>query len=427
KIGKKGWWPIFEEKIFDSISLSGKHDEVLLSVISALDKNTTRSKFYNLVGEDVYKNYSKTYQRHFFNYNSRYLYSSSSGGNANDILSDDAEEKLPEELKVKIRESKDVIVEKTLEELVEDYRDKPARRFKTGKVKRDGREVKRDLKEWEEEFKENEITLDNPEEIKNEAGLIIGIKDGKKTYDIKEEKEGGNIINVVYGPSDLSFPAMLAITGLYADWQGLCRVNIGSKEGSDGGGEDGKKNDIIDFESNNKTVDEKVIKEALFEDGDGEKTGDIKIWTLDDVKNKDPNNLNNLLIIDKDNEDAALIIRGAVKELFSWKPQNIDTAVNELNSKSKTIPDELSKNFKEFNRELNIYQKDKVNENKNMWKLQTQKDKINNIADYICYYIEKSNNNFKIYSDESHKLRVKMAKENEKKTLKIYKKRWEKF
>lgn len=427
KIGKKGWWPIFEEKIFDSISLSGKHDEVLLSVISALDKNTTRSKFYNLVGEDVYKNYSKTYQRHFFKYNSRYLYSSSSGGNAKDILSDGAEEKLPEELKVKIRESTDVIVEKTLEEWVEDYRDKPARRFKTDKVKRDGREVKRDLKEWEEEFKENEITLDNPEAIKNEAGLIIGIKDGKKTYDIKEEKEGGNIINVIYGPSDLSFPAMLAITGLYADWQGLCRVNIGSKDGSDGGGEDGKKNDIVDFESNNKTVDENVIKEALFKEGDGEKTGDIKICTLDDVKNKDPNNLNNLLIIDKDNEDAAFIIRGAVKELFSWEPQNIDTAVNELNSKSKTIPDELSKNFKEFNRKLNIDQKDKVNENKNMWKLQTQKDKINNIADYICYYIEKSNNNFKIYSDESHELRVKVAKENEKKTLKIYKKRWEKF
>jgi hypothetical protein len=412
KIGKKGWWPIFEENIFDSISLSGKHDEVLLSVISALEGNI-KNKFGDLIG-DVYNKYFKTYQRHFFKYNSRYLYSSSSGGNAKAILCDDAEEELPEELKDKIREQPSEIVEVTLKEWVEEDRNKPVLLFITGRRKRD-------LEAWKEEFlKKKEITLNNPQEIKN-GDELTAIKDDEETYIIKEK---GTNINV-YRFSALSFPEMLAIAGLYADWQGLFRrrADIASNGGLDESGKESKA--YLDFE-NNEEINVGKLKKALFKNSNHDDIK-FKICMSDEVpSNESPN----LLIIDKVKEDAVLIIRCAAKDLFPWdakagEGKGSNTAKKNLNN--GIIPKKLEGKFKEEGEEVTNtnYKLIPIN---GRWKLQKEEE-IKSSTDYVRYYIdyETKNDVFKISSDESHELRVKAAAENKEKTLKIYKKRGEKF
>ena len=412
KIGKKGWWPIFEEKIFDSISLSGEHDEVLISAISAFEGDI-KDKFGNLVG-DAYNKYFKTYQRQFFKYNSRYLYSS--GVNAEDILSDDAEKELPEELKDKIREQPGEIEEETLKEWVEEDRNKPVLLFTIGSGKRD-------LEAWKEEFSEKaEITLNNPQEIKN-GDELTAIKDGEKTYVIKEE---GTNINV-YRSSALSFPAMLVIAGLYVDWQGLFRrrADIASNGGSDESGKESKT--YLDFE-NDEEINVGKLKKALFKNSNPDDI-DFKICTSDEVQS---NGSPNLLIIDKDNEDAALIIRRAAKDLFAWKAkagegEGSDDAKKDLNN--KRIPNGLKEMFKREREEVTDKNYNPIRINDSRWELQKKEEEIKSSTDYVRYYIdyETINDDFKISSDESHKLRVKAAAENKEKTLKIYKKRGEKF
>jgi hypothetical protein len=353
KIGKKGWWPIFEEKIFDSISLSGKHDELLLSAISAFEGDI-KDKFGNLVG-DAYNKYFKTYQRQFFKYNSLYLYSS--GVNAEDILSDDAEKELPEELKDKIRKQTDKIKGETLENWVKEDRSHPH-------------------------------------------------------------------------PSALSFPEMLAIAGLYADWQGLFRrrADIASNGGPDESGKESRLD--LDFE-NNEEINVGKLKKALFKNSNPDDI-DFKICTSDEVPS---NGSPNLLIIDKDKEDAVLIIRCAAKDLFTWdakagEGKGSDTAKKDLNK--GIIPKELEEMFKREREEVtNTNYKlivDPINDSR--WKLQKREEEIKSCTDYVCYYIDYKtiNDDFKISSDETHNsLRVKAAAENKEKTLKIYKKRGEKF
>jgi hypothetical protein len=411
-IGKKEWWPIFEEKIFDSISLSGKHDELLLSAISAFEGDI-KDNFGDLVG-DAYNKYFKTYQRHFFKYNSRHLYSS--GGNAEDILNDDAEKELPEELKDKIREQPGEIVEETLKEWVEEDRNKPVLLFTT-------ESGKRDLDAWKKEFLEKaEITLNNPQEIKT-GDELTAIKAGEKTYGIK--KKGTNIN--VYRLSALSFPEMLAIAGLYADWQGLFRrrADIASNGGS---GESGKESKTyLDFE-NDAEIDVGDLKEELFKNRNPNNI-DFKICTPDEVPS---NGSLNLLIIDKDNEDAVLIIRGVVKDLFTWdakagKGKGSDTAKKDLNK--GIIPKGLEEMFKREREEVTNTNYKLIPINVSRWKLQKREEKIKSCTDYVRYYIDYKtiNDVFKISSDESDKLRVKAAEENKEKTLKIYKKRGKKF
>ena len=473
---EKEWWPIFREKIFNIVSISGKRDEVILSAISALDEKTS-TRFDRLAGKGVYDTYFRTYKRQFFKYNARYLYL---GGGAEYILSDDAEEKLPKKLRDMIDENDVSITGSTLEGWVMDCRDEPVRLFRIKKDMLRNQDILPDLKKdfdrnkitlsanpvymegaylfnWEKipgedsqrfiEFLKGDLTIDciedaeierkdsnticvsshgsntiyissNESEVNREGSNILKINDEiKKNLKLKEVNneryvykeddnertiiDGDEIYRImdedVYGPSDLSFPAMLALAGLYANWQLLGRWDIDKKS--------------IDPDDGN-------LKQALFNNVNLDSV-DFKIYTPDEVKNNE--NIPNILIIDEKDVDATLIIRHGSGTLFEWTPEESeDTIFSKLSLGN--MPDGLKEMFKREHIDIEGYEPAQEGTE---WKLQPKPEKIENKKRYIYYHIRKNESTFEILGDRIHKLKVK--REENGRTLKIYKRRGEQF
>jgi hypothetical protein len=462
RIGRsEEWWPLFVDKIFDIISLSGKHDEVLLSVISALE-GKTKERFGKLVGEGVYDKYFKTYQRQFFKYNNRYLYHRDV---TEAILSDEAEEKLPKKLKAKICEQNGV---EGLEKWVEDYMDEPVKLFSM---------ENKSSKDWKEEFKaeyktifeNNNITLNNnPDMIEGkylfnweevpgddneklkflkddhniewakdakidrqaEGERIIRpikidgngstqsrkiVKVNKKGYTYEENDAHLTIIDGetlyfikkdekidVSGPSDLSFPAMLAVAGLYAEWEQVGSLPYDKNE---------NRYKVEETEKN--AISQKLFGKDLI-------NGKFEIYVLPKESKGyiGSPNIPNILIIDTDKEDATLVIRKADKVL----PQELTEEV--VSSSSSSISPKLEALFKGKGIE------DVNNDNYELkdGKLQPQDKAIKQKKLYRCYYIRKNDGNYSIDGDKIHNtLKVKKEEGEDSKKLKIYKKRRDKF
>ena len=316
------WWPIFRENIFNIISTSGKRDEVILSAIEALGKNT-QNKFNRLVGEGVYNTYFETFKRQYFKYYARYLYPRV----GEPILSDAAEKELPVALKEKL--------------------DKKKKRIEGGK-----------LRKWVKMY---------TSVMNGHAGTTDG--------------------------TELSYPAMLAIAGLYAEWE-----QVGS----------------LPYDK----VGKDAICQKLF--GSGLSPADFEIYELpkeSESKIDIPNNLN-ILIIDADEEDATLVIREADKDLLPGLTKE------EIPSTDKEIPPELLDMFKKSGIEQVNNANYKVKDRKLLPRPEAIKDK----KLYRCYCIKQNAGKYSINGDKIHnKLKVKKEEGEDGKTLKIYKKRGDVF
>jgi hypothetical protein len=473
--GKDGdWWPIFRENIFNIISTSGKRDEVILSAIEALED---QNKFNRLVGEKVYNTYFETFKREYFKYNARYLYP----GVGEPILSDDAEKELPVALKEEIDKKETRIEGDDIKDLVKEYTIKPVHLFSfegvltEDNIKKgfedDGEKEKISLSDrpifikgeywftWEKvkgaeeyNFRErltndcnfewaknaeivmdktarDKIVLSNKEESKNleltipDSGNALTINsqelkienDGSNQYIYKEKDDEVTIIDGakiysarknegkidVYSPSKLSYPAMLAVAGLYAEWE-----QVGS----------------LPYDENiNRYNVEEEEKEAIFQKLFGKllRPGDFEIYELpkESVEEIDIPDNPKILIIDADEEDATLVIREADKDLLrSLTKEDVPESSN------KEIPQRLVDRFKE----KGIKHVNNVNYNVTERKLQPEPKAIKDEKLYRC--IKEYAGKYSIDGDKIHdKLKVKKEKGEDGKTLKIYKKRGDKF
>jgi hypothetical protein len=226
------------------------------------------------------------------------------------------------------------------------------------------------------------------------------IIDGAKSYSAQENKDKID----VYSRSELSYPAMLAVAGLYAEWEQVGSWNYDEKKGFVLAG---SKADII----------KKLFKEETapgdFEDYVFSKESTIKIPDKD-----------NLLIINADEEDATLVIREDDKDLFPWEATNKDE-VSELDKNE--IPQSLKNLFKDkqgmATEDYDVLKRTKGG----WWRLQPTHEAITKKKLYCCYYIKENAGKYSIDGDKIHKLKVKKEEGESGKTLKIYKKRGEYF
>lgn len=241
------------------------------------------------------------------------------------------------------------------------------------------------------------------EEDDNERTMIDIEDDPEKIYSIKN---GGEHINV-YGPNDLSFPAMLALAGLYADWQYLLSWNESPIIPEDDG--------------------EKLIKVLFKKDKHpyGEK---FEICASSKVKDFDKKEIRDLLIIDEDKEKATLIARRSSGVLFNWNHDGSpEPKLNE-----KLPPDLVTWFDKERHIDVNKWEREELKKDKEWrkWRIYSKDSKT-----YDYYYLtEKGKNQFEITGDRVHELKVKVDEVREEnkvkkksKTLKIYKRWGDKF
>ena len=318
-------WPIFREKIFNIISISGKRDEVILSAIEALED---QNKFNRLVGEGVYNTYFETFKRQYFKYNAPYLYHLGVG---EPILSDAAEKELPVALKEELDKEKERITGEDLRNLMKKYT-----RVMNGHT---------------------------------------GTTDGTK----------------------LSYPAMLAVAGLYAEWEQVGSWNY-----------DETKNGFVLAENKDKII------EKLFKKENPPRPDDFE----DYVFSKESQGIiipdkRNLLIIEAEEEDATLVIREADKDLLTELTKEDVPSTN-------GIPKELVERFKGLGIELVNNDNYSVTDGK----LEPKHEAITNKKLYCCYYIKENAGKYSIDGDKiNNKLKVKKEKGKDGKTLKIYQKR----
>jgi hypothetical protein len=196
----------------------------------------------------------------------------------------------------------------------------------------------------------------------------------------------------------LSYPAMLAVAGLYAEWEQVGSWNY-----------DETKNGFVLAENKDKII------EKLFKKENPPRPDDFE----DYVFSKESQGIiipdkRNLLIIETEEEDATLVIREADKDLLTELTKEDVPSTNE-------IPKELVERFKGVGSELVNNDNYSVKDRK---LLQPRPEAITKKKLYCCYYIKENAGKYNIDGDKiNNNLKVKKEEGEDGKTLKIYQKR----
>jgi hypothetical protein len=231
-----------------------------------------------------------------------------------------------------------------------------------------------------------------PKELKNE---LDNREERIEVEDLKDLMKSYTSVMSARGTRDdkeLSYPAMLAVAGLYAEWE-----QVGTWK----------------FENNNFVLDgnkDKIIKLFKKNGADNPNNFEDYVFSKESTKTTIPGK-GNLLIIDADKEDATLVIRKADTDLL--------TELTNEEVPGTEIPQKLEQMFKGLGRE-------KVNNayyNVTGKMLEPIPEARTNDKLYCCYYIRQNAGTYSIDGDKILKLKVKKEEGNDGKTLKIYEKR----